>query len=251
MTSASLVTNPSGNVDKKALVDQFMPYVRSIAKQIKSSLSPRIELDDLVGYGMTGLLEAADRFDPKFGANFSTFSYYRIRGAIYDGLRGMGYVNRTEYQKIRFSERANAYLENRAHRDLSGGPQGKADERLEELANQVNQLITIYVTSLEAMGNVEFEDQKAIRSDTRVENDQTLKMLHEALKGLSAEDQKLIALYYFQDLSLEEVGKNLGLSKSWTCRKHAQVIEKLSEVFQKMHLGTVPIPALSKKRAQV
>ena len=74
------------------LIEQYGSFVRSIARQVKKSVSPRIELDDLIAYGMTGLLEAGERFDAKQGANFTTFSYYRIRGAIYDGLRGMGWV---------------------------------------------------------------------------------------------------------------------------------------------------------------
>ena len=80
-----------GNVvDKKAVVSQFGYYVRSIARKILRTLSSCIELDDLISYGMMGLLEAAERYDPKKGVSFTTFSYYRIKGAIYDGLRGMG-----------------------------------------------------------------------------------------------------------------------------------------------------------------
>src|SRR3954453_10408452 len=110
---------------------------------------------------MAGLLEAAERYDPKMGANFMTFSYYRIRGAIYDGLRGMGWVNRSEYQKIRFEERATAYLENMASRETVGGGDSKSvEDNIEDLANQVSQLVTIYVTSLEAMEDLQVEDKE-------------------------------------------------------------------------------------------
>ena len=89
----------SVTLSQKELVEQYSEYVVRIAKQVKRTLSPNIETDDLISYGMTGLIEAAERFDPSLGANFSTFSYYRIRGAIYDGLRVMGSLSRTEYRR--------------------------------------------------------------------------------------------------------------------------------------------------------
>ncbi|MES2503267.1 MAG: sigma-70 family RNA polymerase sigma factor [Myxococcota bacterium] len=205
------------------LIEQYGSFVRSIARQVKKAVSPRIELDDLIAYGMTGLLEAAERFDSKQGANFTTFSYYRVKGAIYDGLRGMGWIGRSEYQKIRFGEQANAYLESAA---------GTKTEELEDLANQVNSLVTIFVTSLEGLQNQDFEDTKLTGQEERLLDLELRNTLKKALSRLPRADLELIKLYYFQNLSLEEVGKKIGLSKSWTCRKHAQVIERLHELMR-------------------
>ncbi len=210
-------------VEQSQLVEQYGSFVRSIARQVKKSVSPRIELDDLIAYGMTGLLEAAERFDQKQGVNFTTFSYYRVRGAIYDGLRGMGWVNRSEYQKIRFGEQANAYLES------AGNSSG---ENLEDLASQVNNLVTIFVTSLEGLQNQDFEDTKVQGQEDRLLQLELKTTLKKALARLPRSDLELIQLYYFNNLSLEEVGKKIGLSKSWTCRKHAQVIEKLNALIR-------------------
>src|SRR5678816_4829945 len=98
--------------DRQRLVDANVPFVRSIAAKVKEQLPREIEFDDLVAYGTQGLIEAAERYDPIHGTAFTTFSYYRIRGAIYDGLRGIGWVPRGEYARIRFEERSNAYLMN-------------------------------------------------------------------------------------------------------------------------------------------
>src|SRR6185436_11792944 len=73
--------------------------------------------DDLVGYGHKGLIEAADRFDSKQGVTFTTFAYYRIRGAMLDGLRTMGWYSRSDYARYRAEERANEYLQNTADRE--------------------------------------------------------------------------------------------------------------------------------------
>jgi len=232
-TKAHPAVGKDGKLDKPALIEQYAPFVRSIAAKIKKGLAKTIEFDDLVAYGMTGLLEAADRYDPKFGANFMTFSYYRIRGAIYDGLRGMGWVSRTEYQKIRFEERATAYLENMANRQLGSTADHKSVEaNIEELADQVSQLVTIYVTSLEGLEDLQIEDKSSMPADARFHDVEMKAHVREALLRLPEAEQKLLTLYYFKEMSLQEVGDQLGLSKSWTSRRHAQAIEKLTRLLQ-------------------
>lgn len=210
-------------MENSQVVEQYGSYVRSIARQVKKTVSPRIDLDDLIQYGMTGLLEAAERFDETQGVSFTTFSYYRIKGAIYDGLRGMGWVSRTEYQKIRFGEQANAYLEQNT---------SSKTDNLEDLANQVNSLVTIFVTSLEGLEKQDFEDHRQPKQDDRLLDIELRANLQKALKKLPQADLELVQMYYFQNLSLEEVGKKIGLSKSWTCRKHAQVIERLAALMK-------------------
>ena len=228
-----------GKLAKKELVEQYTPFVRSIAAKIKKSLAKSIEFDDLVAYGMTGLLEAAERYDPKVGANFMTFSYYRIRGAIYDGLRGMGWVSRSEYQKIRFEERATQYLENVASREVVGGEANKsAEDNLEELAQQVSQLVTIYVTSLEAMEDLQVADKERQPLDERYADLEMKVHVREAIRRLPDADREIIQMYYFKELSLQEVGNHLGLSKSWTSRRHAQAIDKLSRILQEITKGS-------------
>lgn len=238
VTKAHPAVGKDGKLDKKALIEQYTPFVRGIAAKIKKSLAKNIEFEDLVSYGMAGLLEAADRYDPKFGANFMTFSYYRIRGAIYDGLRGMGWVNRSEYQKIRFEERATAYLENLASREVIGGESKSVEDNIEELASQVSQLVTIYVTSLEAMEDLQVEDKEKSPLDEKFADVQMKKHVKAAIEKLPEADREIIQLYYFKELSLQEVGNNLGLSKSWTSRRHAQAVEKLSRILQEMLKGT-------------
>jgi RNA polymerase sigma factor for flagellar operon FliA len=242
-TKAHPAVGPDGKLAKKELIEQFTPFVRGIAAKIKKSLAKNIEFDDLVAYGMAGLLEAAERYDPKMGANFMTFSYYRIRGAIYDGLRGMGWVNRTEYQKIRFEERATAYLENMASREVVPGQthtenSKSVEDNIEELAAQVSQLVTIYVTSLEAMEDLQVEDKERMPLDERFADVEMKKHVKEAIAKLPEADREIIMMYYFKELSLQEVGNRLGLSKSWTSRRHAQAIERLTKILQDLLKGT-------------
>lgn len=226
---------PHPGMSKDELARQYMGYVRSIAGNVWKTLSKDIEFDDLVSYGMLGLFEAAERYDAKFGANFMTFAYYRIRGAIYDGLRGMGWVSRTEYQKFRAEQRANAYLQNVQEREMIpvNGPAKNSDEdEVNQLADVVGGLVTIYVTALDAMEGFQVKDENAVPVDESIEQLQSQELVKQAVEKLPEKEKMLIELYYYKELSLEEVGKHLQLSKSWTSRLHARAVDKLSRLLK-------------------
>jgi RNA polymerase sigma factor for flagellar operon FliA len=227
------VPPPSKNMSRKELTEQYQPYVRSIAGKIKKTLSKDIEFDDLVSYGMMGLFEAADRYDAKYGANFMTFAYYRIRGAIYDGLRSMGWVSRTEYQRYRFEMQANAYLTSMNDQQVASPPVKKTSEdEVNELADVVSGLVTIYVTALDAMEGFQIKDDRGPSVEESLEVLQARKLVAEAVQKLPEQEKTLLQLYYYQEMSLEDVGKKLGLSKSWTSRLHTRAIEKLSRLLR-------------------
>ncbi|MBI4822383.1 MAG: sigma-70 family RNA polymerase sigma factor [Deltaproteobacteria bacterium] len=230
---------PTQGMSRKQLTDQYMPYVRSIAGTVWKTLSKDIEFDDLVSYGILGLFEAYDRFDAKFGASFMTFAYYRVRGSIYDGLRGMGWVNRTEYAKYRVEQRSNAYLTHVHDREVApiageGARRGAQsdDEAVRELADVVSGLVTIYVTALDAMEGFQVKDDRGPAVDESLELLQNREIVKAAVEKLPDQERKLIESYYYQELSLEEIGKTLGLSKSWTSRLHARAIDKLARVLK-------------------
>jgi len=96
--------------EKRGLIENHLALVQAIARKVKKTLSASIDFEDLVGYGSKGLVEAAERFDPTQGVTFSTFAYYRIRGAMFDGLRTMGWYSRSDYARYRAEERANELL---------------------------------------------------------------------------------------------------------------------------------------------
>ena len=154
------------------LVEKHLSLVQAIARKVKKTLNASIELDDLVGYGSKGLVEAAERFDARHGVAFTTFAYYRIRGAIYDGLRAMGWYSRADYARYRAEERANEYLRNRADREgaatgRQGGAAGATSPTASEAATlaEVHEILssvaTVHITSLEAASSVADESLPA------------------------------------------------------------------------------------------
>src|SRR5215831_4631872 len=147
--------------DVNRLVEQHLSLVQAIARKVKKTLNASIEIDDLVGYGSKGLVEAAERFDARHGVAFTTFAYYRIRGSMYDGLRAMGWYSRADYARYRAEERANEYLRNHAEREGAASAQGAPAqatkdqaETLAEISEILSSVATVHITSLEAAATV-------------------------------------------------------------------------------------------------
>jgi RNA polymerase sigma factor for flagellar operon FliA len=219
--------------DRDRLVEQHLSLVQAIAAKLKRSLGRSIDFDDLVGYGTKGLLEAAERFDATQGAAFTTFAYYRVRGAMLDGLRTMGWYSRADYARYRAEERANEYLQNQSERDQAGTQAGGKPDRaeaMESIAEILGGVATIHITSLEAAAHV--ADEKLPAPDADIQRVQANAQVRKALANLPEKERALMEMYYFGDKNLEEAGAALGLSKSWACRLHARAVGLLRDALR-------------------
>jgi RNA polymerase sigma factor for flagellar operon FliA len=218
--------------ERHRLVEQHTDYARSLAARIRRDISTDVELDELAAYGMRGLVEAANRFDPQRGVAFTTFSYYRIRGAIFDGLRKLGWLNRSEY--ARFQAASNELLHNAAERSASGSAHGTDEVRAESAANELtstlDQLAVVFVASLDDSKGAEAHSTGEPDAAHMLESKDASRKLRQAVARLPERERQLIEAYYFEDLTLQLAGKRLGLSKSWTSRLHARAIKRLSEL---------------------
>jgi RNA polymerase sigma factor FliA len=214
--------------DRDRLVEQHLSLVQAIAAKLKRTLGRTIDFEDLVAYGTKGLLEAADRFDPTQGASFTTFAYYRVRGAMLDGLRTMGWYSRADYARYRAEERANEYLQSQSERNTAAkqaGATADAASALESIAEILGGVATIHLTSLEAAASV--ADEKLPPPDADLQRIQDQSRVREALKTLPEKERALMEMYYFGGKNLGEAGAALGLSKSWACRLHARAVDLL------------------------
>ncbi|HVZ71129.1 MAG TPA: sigma-70 family RNA polymerase sigma factor [Polyangia bacterium] len=217
------------------LVEQHLSLVQAIARKVKKSLGATIEYDDLVAYGSKGLVEAAERYDARPGVAFTTFAYYRIRGAMYDGLRTMGWYSRADYARYRAEERANEYLQSHADRAADNpegapAPKGAAEEALAAVAQALSGVAAVHITSLEAASSV--ADETFAAPDAAIDTGRLGKRVREAIQKLPEKERKLMEMYYFGDKNLEEAGAEMGLSKSWACRLHARAVDLLRAEMQ-------------------
>ena len=242
--------------ERQKLVDANVPFVRSIAGKIKDQLPREIEFDDLYNYGMQGLLEAAERYDRRHGVTFQTFAYYRVRGAMFDGLRNMGWLPRHEYARLRFEERAAAYLSNLTEREAgaaaaAAGELVNLEDEVRQVAEALGGVAAIFVTTME--GQKEKADVATGMTPTPqvdVERQERDVAVEEAMKELPDKERRLLQLYYFEDRPLAEVGKIMGLSKSWSSRLHARAIELLKDALKRQVGPEGKTATTSKTRAR-
>ena len=223
-----------------------MGLVRGIAGKVQKSVAQQVEFEDLVGFGSAGLLEAANRFDPNAGHAFSTFGYYRIRGAIYDGLRKMGHLPRYEYKKLKAQQRANDYLEAAAASDSAArrtpgtaAPARTAEDELRSMYETMQSVATIFITSLQEQTDRgdEFADESFSSPDERAQMKQLRSDLADAIASLPERERHFVEKHYLQDMTLQDAGKELKMSKSWASRLHGRAIDLLRKKL-KDHVGT-------------
>jgi RNA polymerase sigma factor FliA len=220
--------SPSADVSK--LIETSLSYSHAIAAEVMRKLPPDLEKKDIQGWAELGLVEAANSFDPTRGVQFKTFAYYRIRGAIYDGLRKMGWYPKGQYRQMRFEMAANEYL-----KDVSAGSPGVAspDAQLLNLKDVTANLATCYMLSLETMPQ-EPVDQSLVSAEEAVVLAEQSKNLRRSLSQLPETNRQILEHCYFQGLTLEQIGRKLGLSKSWVCRLHAKSLEMLRKKLVKV-----------------
>ncbi len=215
--------------DRAQLLTKYGPYVRSIASTVRKQFGARLDIDDLVAYGNIGLFEASERFDAKLGANFLTFAHYRIKGAIFDGLRKMGTLKGPEQRAAYLSERSTAYLASGAARD-TGRPTSFADD-VKEIEGAAASLATIFATGLEGLDRLELKDESP-SPEERLEQSELEQRARQAVERLEDKERRLLVAYYFESKTLEEAGAVIGQSKSWASRLHARAIDHLRDFME-------------------
>lgn len=221
---------PLETAQQEQWLGQCQGLVRSLAVRIHRKLPACIELDDLIAYGELGLVEAAQSFDPRRGCQFSTFAYYRIRGAIYDGAAKMSWGLRETSQESHGTSVARDVDELRSGEDASVPDVGR---RL--ALRRRDQAHTVAVFSLSqppkddlvAVSRCLEDTSQAAPSATAMEAEMSEK-LHEMVDTLPQAAAALIRATYFEGLTLEEAGRRLGLSKSWASRVRTRALQSLA-----------------------
>ncbi|MBN2575156.1 MAG: sigma-70 family RNA polymerase sigma factor [Deltaproteobacteria bacterium] len=220
---------------RERLVADHLHLVHAIAAKLRGRLARTMEPGDLVGYGTKGLIEAAERFDARQGTPFAIFAHYRIRGAIFDGMRTMGWYSRGDYARFRAEERAGEYLAAAADREGAerrAVPGASSDhaETLASIAELLGGVAAVHITSLEAAR--EQSDGRFKAPDEALLDAEGAARVRAALARLPDKERRLLTSYYFDDEKLEAAGKKLGLSKSWASRLHARAVAHLRELLE-------------------
>ncbi len=227
----------TGDIDaRERLILHYAPLVKYVASRVATGLPASVDQADLVSYGMFGLIDALQKFEPGRGNKFETYAIPRIRGAIIDELRAMDWVPRSVRFKQREIEKALADLESMLKRQPT---EKELSERLgmslRELHEVVTQISFVSVLALdetvsvgadrgEKVSLVDTLADKGFDPSTGVESQETRGLLAAAINELSEREKIVVTLYYFEGLTLAEIGDILGVTESRVCQIHTKAV---------------------------
>lgn len=222
---------------REQLIIEYAGLVKIVAGRLGMYLGYTIEYDDLVGYGIFGLIDAIDKFELTKGVKFETYASLRIRGSILDQIRKMDWIPRTLRQKQKKLETAIRELEikygRQASNDELAEELGVTVEELEELVNQTQIANLVSLDEyLEQGSDVRAEYGNTPRFEQPemiVERQELKKILAEAIDSLTENEQKVIAFYYFEELTLKEISKILEVSESRVSQLHTKALRKMRD----------------------
>ena len=211
---------------RNRLVLQYAPLVKYVAGRLRTRMPDSVDPDDLVSDGVLGLMDAIERFEPARGLSFQTFAVPRIRGAIIDGMRSMDFVPRSVRDKLRAVQRAQVLLEERLGRlpeDTEVASEvGIPVQQLRDLSRQAN-------SNHASLDDFDLADELSSAADHKVEQGDVNASLMRVVDQLAERDQVIIALYYFEGLTLAEIGQVLGVTESRVSQVHRRATTTLRE----------------------
>ena len=206
---------------RNRLVLQYSPLVKYVAGRVRSGLPQSVEQSDLISEGVIGLIDAIDRFEPERGLQFQTYAVPRIRGAMVDSLRSSDWVPRSLRERKRDIELAQATLETKLGRTPSDG------EVAAELGCSVADLREAYrkvsYTNVASIDELGLGDELAPTAPDGSQDSDLGPELLEAVAQLAERDRIIVALYYFEGLTLAEIGQVLGVTESRVSQLHTKV----------------------------
>lgn len=225
---------------REEIIIEYVPLVKLVAGRLNMYLGYTVEYDDLVSYGVFGLIDAIDKFDYGKGIKFETYASLRIRGSILDQIRKMDWIPRSVRQKQKQIETVITKLEkekgvNWSEKDIADELGISLDEyrSWEGLANVSNIASLDEFMEQGSEGGVkEFKNNVYIEPEAAVDREEMKKMLMESLELLTEKEKKVVLLYYYEDLTLKEVASVLEVSESRISQLHSKALQKM-----KKHLG--------------
>ncbi len=222
---------------REQLIIEYAPLVKIVAGRLSMYLGYNVEYDDLVGYGIFGLIDAIDKFDVTKDVKFETYASLRIRGSILDQIRKMDWIPRTVRQKQKKIDEAIKVIE------LQKGRNATDDELASELGLSGEELLNwqsqLKITNLISLNDYVEQGSEPVMDATHnshfaqpeqvVEEEELRKVLEESLELLTEKEKKVILLYYYEEMTLKEISSILEVSESRISQLHTKALGKMKK----------------------
>ena len=228
--------------DKRAreqLVLAFSPLVKYVAGRMSSGLPAHVEESDLISYGLLGLISAIERYDPDRDVKFETYAIARIKGSILDELRSLDWVPRSVRSRARQIERAIGELEARLGRAPTDEEIAtKVGITVEELEESLTDISRSSIAALDELWSVSgegdqvslldtIEDESGPRPEAQLDEQEMREALADVISRLPEREKLVVTLYYYEELTLREIGEVLGVTESRVSQLHTKAILRL------------------------
>lgn len=220
---------------REKIILEYAPLVKLVAGRLSMYLGYNVEYDDLVGYGIFGLIDAIDKFDSLKAVKFETYASLRIRGAILDQIRKMDWIPRTIRQKQKRIDMAIKEVETMQGRNATDDEIAKSlgitDDEYLDWQSQMKVTGVVSLNEFMEQGSEIPADQNSQSRfegpEEVLEKDELKKMLMQALELLTEKEKKVILLYYYEELTLKEISRVLEVSESRISQLHTKALQKM------------------------
>lgn len=220
---------------REKLITEYAPLVKVVAGRLSMYLGYNVEYEDLVSYGIFGLIDAIDKFDLGKDVKFETYASLRIRGSILDQIRKMDWIPRTVRQKQKKIEEAIKIVEARTGRnaldDEIAAELGIAEEELNEWQSQLKVTNVVSLNEFVEQGGEPVMDARNnshfAQPEESVQEEELKKVLAETMELLTEKERKVILLYYYEELTLKEISNILEVSESRVSQLHTKALLKM------------------------
>jgi len=221
--------------DRECLVESFYPQIKILARRLVMRLPANVMVEDLIDAGALGLMDAADKFDPSRGVRFSTYAEYRIRGAMLDEIRAMDWLSRSMRRKASTLKKGVDQAQQRLGRSATdeevSAELGLDDAEYQKLVNDAGGVSVVSVEDLsrddsrDAWERVPDHDQADPLAAFGMS--EACNAITSAIEGLNEKERLIITLYYYEELTMKEVGQVMGLTESRVSQIHSMAVNRL------------------------
>lgn len=231
------ITISAENMDQ--VVQEYSPMIKYVANRIALRLPPHIEVDDLISVGVMGLIDAIEKYDPTRGAKFKTYAEFRVRGSILDELRSLDWVPRSIRQKAAQVDAVSHKLQARFGRPPEDEEvAAEMGVTLEQFFITLNETKSMPLISLEDLGVAKESGERrslldclAGKSDvdpqTQLRLTELKSIIAKAIDSLPEKERLMISLYYYEELTMREIGEVLGITESRVSQIHSKAVFRL------------------------
>lgn len=236
--------NTSPLMNKEQIVEKYIPLVKYLASRVMLGKTKYLEYEDLVSYGIVGLLDAINKYKPDKGMKFSSYATLRIKGSMIDEIRKNRPISKGAMDKLaRYNEVVeklqNEFLKEPSLKDIARRMEMTIDE-VSQIENYINYMS---VVSLEAIIYSDddditvmekLEDKNTISPEASLDNKEQIELLSSSIDKLKEKDKLVLNLYYYEKLTLKEIGYVLEVSESRVSQLHSRAIRNLRSIMQKI-----------------